>query len=632
MLQKIREKITGWVAWTILITIGLVFTVWGIDFSFTPRTVAARVNGEEVAIEPVRRAYQEELSRFQQAFRRDVPEEFQQELRRGVIEEFVRRELLRQRVSDTGYRVGDAELLQSIEAFPAFQVGGEFSLDAYRAALAGAGFDPSTFEAQQRMQLEVQQLQNAIASSTFVTSQQLERRVALERESREVEWVLLPIERSLESVEISDAQVEAHYQETAERWRTPETVDLVYVELEMNRLAEEVEVSDEQLREFYETEMAREPERYAGRERRRASHILLRTGDDAAEAESRAQLLRARLDAGEAFAELAKEVSEDPGSAQSGGDLGWVEPGFMVPAFEEALFAMEEEGTISGPVRTEFGWHLIRLEEIERSGGASFEEAREELLAEYRLRRAEDRFYDEAETLARLAFENADSLEPAASELGLEVRRIEGVTREGGPGIASNPVVIDAAWSDSVVEAGENSALLELEDGHAAVLRVVAHNPPELRPLQSVAGQIAEELRRERAADKVRELGAEARRRLEAGESVADIAEALSGDFVGGITVVRNDDSVPPPVTTAAFSAAKPAAGAQSVAGTEAPVGYYAVRVLAATPGGLELLPEEEQRSLRESALGGQASQELRAYLEHLRQSAKVSIFENALQ
>jgi peptidyl-prolyl cis-trans isomerase D len=632
MLQKIREKITGWVAWTILITIGLVFAVWGIDFSFTPRSIAAKVNGEEVAIEPVRRAYQEELSRFQQAFRRDVPEEFQQELRRGVIEEFVRRELLRQRVSDTGYRVGDAELLQSIEAFPAFQVGGEFSLDAYRAALAGAGFNPSTFEAQQRMQLEVQQLQNAIASSSFVTSQELERRVALERELREVEWVLLPIERSLESVEVSDAEVEAYYQETAERWRTPERVDLAYVELEMNRLAEEVEVSDEQLREFYETEMAREPERYAGRERRKASHILLRTGDDAGEAESRAQRLRERLDAGEDFEELAKEASEDPGSAQSGGDLGWVERGFMVPAFEEALFAMEDEGTISGPVRTEFGWHLIRLEEIERSGGSSFEEAREELLAEYRLRRAEDRFYNEAETLARLAFENADSLQPAASELGLEVRRIEGVTREGGPGIASNPVVIDAAWSASVVEAGENSALLELEDGHAAVLRVLAHHPPELRPLQAVAAQITEELRRERAAEKVRELGAEARRRLEAGESVAEIAEALSGDFVGGITVVRNDDTVPPPVSAAAFSAAKPAAGAPSVAGTEAPVGYYAVRVLTATPGGLELLPAEEQRSLRESTLGGQATRELRAYLEHLRQSAKVSIFENALQ
>jgi peptidyl-prolyl cis-trans isomerase D len=628
MLQKIRESITGWVAWTIIITIGVVFAVWGIDLTITPRAVAAKVNGEEVPLEPVRRAYQEQLSEFQQAIRGDVPEELATEIRRGVIEQFVRRELLQQRIEDQGYRVGDAALMNHIQSYEAFQVGGRFSMDAYRAALGAAGYTPAMFEAEQRALLEVQQLQDALVLSSFLTPFELERRVAVQRELREVEWVKLPVDRLLAEVEVSDAEVEAHYQATSERWMLPESVDIAYVDLRLDRYAEALEVSEDDLRAFYEAELAREPERFVGLERRKAAHILLRSADDA---EERIKALRERIEAGESFADVATEASEDPGSARSGGDLGWVEPGIMVPAFEEALFAMEP-GTVSDPVRTEFGWHLIKLDEIEKSGGASFEEAREELLRDYRLRAAEDSYYDDAETLARIAFENPGSLEAAAAELGFEIDRVEGVTRQGGPGIAANPAVIDAAWSTSVFEDRENSALLELEDGHAAVIRVTAHNPPELRPLQEVAEQIAAELRRERAAEQARELGARAEAMLEAGDSVADTAAALEGDFVAGLTIVRNDVTVPPDVAQAAFAAPRPTGDTPTVVTAEGPTGYFVLRVLSATPGGLDMLTAEELSELRDQARGARASQELQGYVEDLRLGAKVTVFEQSLQ
>lgn len=628
MLQKIREKITGWVAWTIVITIGVVFAVWGIDLSFTPRPMAAKVNGEEVPVEPVRRAYQAQVSRFQQAFRGDVPEEIAAEIRRGVIEQFVRRELLQQRTARQGYRVTDADLMNYIQSYDVFQVGGRFSMDAYRAALAGAGYTPPMFEAEQRRNLEIQQLQDAIVLSSFVTDRELEQRVALQRELREVEWIALPLDRFRDEIEITPAAVEARYEETPERWRTAESVDIDYIELHIDRLADEVQVSDEELRAFYESELRREPERFVGRERRRAGHILVRGNDDGA---ARIQALRERIEGGEDFAAVAAAESEDPGSARAGGDLGWVEPGMMVPAFNDALFAMEE-GTLSEPVRSEFGWHLIRLQEIERSGGETFEQAREQLRADYARRRAEDRYYDEAETLARIAFENADSLEPAATEMGLRVQRVEGVTRQGGPGIGTNPAVIDAAWSDAVFQRRENSALLELDDGHAAVIRVTAHNPPELRPLDEVAGQIESDLRAELAAARARELGEQAKARLEAGEPVAVVAESLSADFVAGITVVRDDVTVPPDVSRAAFGAGRPEPGDPKVVGAEGPGGYFVVRIISATPGGLELLRADERREIGERARGERASQELQAYLEHLREGAKVTIFEASLQ
>jgi peptidyl-prolyl cis-trans isomerase D len=631
MLQKIREKITGWVAWTIVITIGIVFAVWGIDLSFTPRPMAAKVNGAEVPVEPVRRAYQEQVARFQQAFRGDIPEEIAGEIRRGVIEQFVRRELLQQRIDEQGFRVSDADLMGYIQSFDVFKVDGRFNMDAYRATLAGAGFTPALFEAEQRRMLEVQQLQDAIVLSSFVTEDELQRRVALQRELREVEWLSLPLERFRDEVEVSAADIEARYQASAERWKTPESVDIEYLEMNIDELAAEIQVSEDDLREFYEAELRREPERFAGRERRKAAHILVRAGDDAAAAEARIAALAERIAAGEDFAAVAAEASEDPGSARAGGELGWVEPGTMVAPFEEALFAMEA-GTVSAPVRSEFGWHLIRLEEIERTGGASFEEARDELKREYARRRAEDRFYDDAETVARIAFENPDSLQPAATETGFTIRKLEGLTRQGGTGIGASPAVIAAAWSDAVFQRRENSALLELDDGRAAVIRVTEHRPPELRPLQDVAEQIEGELRRERASERARELGQQAVARLEAGDPIAGVAESLEADFVAGVTVVRDDVTVPPYVSQAAFTAGRPTPGAPVVVGNEGSNAYFVVRVLSSTPGGLELLRPEERRELGEQVRGGRASQELQAYLEHLRQGANVTIFENSLQ
>jgi peptidyl-prolyl cis-trans isomerase D len=627
MLQKIREKITGWVAWTIVITIGIVFAVWGIDLSFTPRPMAAKVNGAEVAVEPVRRAYQDQVSRFQQAFRGDVPPEIADEIRRGVIEQFVRRELLQQRVVDGSYRVSDAEVAAQLQSYEAFQVGGQFSIEAYRAALASAGYTPAMFEAEQRRLLEVQQLQDSIVLSSFVTPQELERRVALERELREVEWVSLPLDRFLEGVEVSEADVEARYQESPQRWMTPERIDLAYVMVRLDRLAEQIEVSEDDLRAYYESEVSREPERFLGLERRKAAHILL-TGDDA---EARINALRARIEAGADFAELAEEASEDPGSARRGGDLGWVERGMMVPAFEEALFAMEP-GTVSEPVRSEFGWHLIQLAEVEQSGGATFEEVRDDLLAEYRSRQAEDRYYDDAESLATLAFENPDSLEPAAAALGYEIETIADVTRQGGPGIAADPRVIEAAWSEAVFERRENSGLIELEGGEVVAVRVRDFHPPEQRPLQEVAEQIRAELQRERAAARVAELATEAETRLAAGEPVAEVAEAVSGDHVSGLTVVRDNVTVPPPVAQAAFGAPAPTAGEPVVARAEGPSGEFVVRVLSVAPGGVDLLRPEEQRELRDRSRGARASQELQAYLEDMRSRAKVTVFESALQ
>jgi peptidyl-prolyl cis-trans isomerase D len=214
MLQTIRERISGWVAGIILAMLALVFAVWGINFDFTARTVAAKVNGEDIAVGPVLRAYQDQLTRFQQSFRQDVPEPIQAEIRRSVIEQFVQRRLLEQRIEDAGYRVSEEALTRYIQSVPAFQVGGQFSRDAYQAALAGAGYSVQRFEEEQRRLLEIQQLQEGIVASSFVTDEELARRVALERERRQVEWLSFPVERYAAAVEVSDEEIAERYAAT----------------------------------------------------------------------------------------------------------------------------------------------------------------------------------------------------------------------------------------------------------------------------------------------------------------------------------------------------------------------------------------------------------------------------------
>ncbi|MEJ2515498.1 MAG: SurA N-terminal domain-containing protein [Gammaproteobacteria bacterium] len=634
MLQKIREKITGWVAGIILALLAVVFAVWGIDFSFTPPSVAATVNGDEVPVEPVRRAYQDQLSRFQQSFAQDVPEEIQQELRRGVIEQFVRRTLLEQRVDDAGYRIGDEALAAHIRTVPAFQVGGQFNRDAYRAALAGAGYSPTAFEEDQRRLLEIQQLQDGIARSTFVTDAELERRVALREEERDVEWLSLSTERFLDQVEVTEDDIRARYESTREQWMTPEKVDIAYLDLELADLAGDVQLSDEDIAAFYEAEKAREPQRFSAPERRKASHILVRVDEetDEAAARARAEALKARIEGGEDFAAVAEEASDDPGSARQGGDLGWVERGMMVPAFDEALFAIRQTGTVSDPVRSEFGFHLIRVDEIEEGHTQTLDEVRDQLAQELSRRRAEDRFFEMAEDLARLTFENPGTLDPAAEALGLEIRTADGVTRGGGgTSIASQPRVQDAIWSESVLESRENSELIEVEDGRAVVVRVREYYPAEQRPLEEVADTIESQLRREKALEATREQAAEAESALAAGTPLSEVAEGAGADFVSGVSVKRDDDSVPPAVVRAAFQAARPG-DSPTAATADGANGIFVVRVMAARPGQIDALSETDRNQLRQELIQAQAGEELNAYLEHLRNQADVSVFQQALE
>lgn len=628
MLQKIREKVTGWIAGVILALLAFVFAVWGIDIGFGTRNVAAVVNGEDIPLAPVRQAIQLQTSRLAQQLGADVPDALEAQVRDDVIEDFVRQRLLLQRVREEGYRISDEELIRSIREMPVFQVGGQFSMDSYRAMLANVGLTPSGFEAEQRQVLEIGQLQEGILRSAFTTVDELERRVRLDREQREVEWVRLPVSNYTADVDIGEEEVVAAYESAPDRYQSTETVDVEYLELDLDRIAQEVEVGDEEIRQNYEERVAREPDLFQTPEQRRARHILVAIDDDTDEeaAEARAAELRARIEAGEDFAVVAQEASDDPGSAAAGGDLDWVEPGVMVAPFEEALFAMEA-GEIAGPVRTPFGFHLILLEEIRPGHTRSFDEARAEIADDLRRIRAEDLYYERADTLERLAFDQPDTLAPAAEELGLEVQAVTGVKRTGNLGVAANPEFARTAYSLEVLEEGANSPALELEEGRAVVLRVAAHHPAERLPLDQVREQIRGELEREAARAQAAAAAEALRQRIADGDAAAELAEEFGGVHEAPRLIGREDRAVPPSLRAAVFAAPAVAGGSPAVETVALADGSQAVfRLTDVRPGDVESLPVDERRRLREELVRQHGAGELTAYLNQVRSEAKVVV------
>lgn len=622
MLQQIRDKITGWFAILLLGAIAVVFIFWGIETTSTVNQFAAKVNGEKIPLETVRRAWQDRQGELQQAMRDELPEELVKTEQQRLVDQFIRRELLVQRAGELGYRVSDRELAEAVAAIPALQVDGKFSRDRYAALLRSQGRSETDFEADFRRELEVNQLRNAMAVSAFALPGEMRRRVELEGEVREVDLAVVPAAAYAAGVTVTPEAVEAWYREHQSSFQTPETVALQYVELTLSEVAAGVAVTDEALRQFYDQVSA---ERYATAERRRGRHILVESGSDDAAALAKAEKLLAQARAGEDFAALAAQNSDDPGSKGQGGDLGWATRESFVAPFSEALFGMAP-GEIRGPVKTQFGYHVIRLDEVEPAHERSFEEVRTELESDYRQEQAQAAFYERSQQLADEAFASLSELDSVAQKLGLELRTVEGFTRQGGGRFGSDRKVIDAAFSDEVLLERQNSPAINVGEESVVVLRVTDHKPAAQRPLDEVRAEVEASVRNDGARKAAEAAAKAAAARLAAGGAWADVTTELGVQPVGVTAITRTAENLPPELRKAVFAAPKPADG-RSTGGTALlPNGdatlfvVSAVRpgLLPASDGGAAAAENAERATARASLA------EFAAYVAEIERTAKV--------
>ena len=625
MLQQIRDKITGWVASIFLGAIAVVFVFWGIDFQSSAGNYAAKVNGERIAPETVRRAWQQRQSQLQQMLRDELPPDMIRMQQTALLEQFVRQELLTQRAEEFGYSVTDEALARRVMEVPQFQVDGKFSADRYTALLRSSGMSETQFESELREELLITQLQTALIESAFVTPHELERRYALDAQQREVDYALIAASDFASSVNITDADIQKYYEQNRAEFMLPEKATVQYIELTRARAEQGVQVTDEALREYFE----QVKDRFTTAERRHARHILITTGEgvDDAAAQKKAEQLAAQAKQGADFAKLATDNSKDPGSAQQGGDLGWAERGMFVGPFEDALFAMQPN-EIRGPIKTQFGYHVIKLEAIEAGRSKTFDEARVEIEDEFRRDRAQSAFYDETQKLADTAFSSLTELDSVAKAMNLPIRTIEGFTREAGGGeLGNDPSVIEAVFSEDVLERGQNSPLVTIGDDRALVLRVSNRTPAEPRPLAEVREQIATQLRSTALRDAAASKGAQAVARLQKGEPWETVTASMGLKPVGKRFVTRRDGIVPPSVADAAFKAAQTQVSVAKpfVTGLVTDDNNYAVVAVSQIRDGDAASEPEQQKTARKRRAEAQlGNEELAGYVAEAERTADV--------
>jgi len=629
MLEAIRHRLTGWVAIVILgvIALALVVSFGNMDSGVNPDSVVAEVNGEKISVGEFQQALDAQLQRFQVAGG-EVPPAIKAQLSQSVLEGLINNRLLLQYVADAGYRVSDRIVADAIRAVPAFVVDGQFSQQTYEALLLSQGMSPQRFEQLQRRVLETQQFQAAIAGTAFVTPTDYRRFLELEGEQRDADYVLFEPAAFIDSVEIADDDIAQYYELNALDFQTPETADVEFVEIRLAGIAASTEISEEELQTYYDENA----DRFRSETERNSSHILISSDElSDEEALALANELTSKLNSGEGFVALAKEYSDDPGSAAAGGDLGWSTSGVFVPEFEEALFALNI-GEVSLPVRTQFGYHLIRLDDIREGQQQPLAEVRDELVDELSRNLAEDEFYSLSERLDDLALESLDGLQPVAEDMGLSLVEVVGVTRSGAAGLPVSEPLINAIFSLEVLEDGENTPLIEIEPGHVVVARVSQYNLPQQLPLEDVRIAIQARLAAEEAGRQAVFAGEQMLEQLQAGEAFVAAAGDNGGAVLSEPAIVRGAQELSPLLVNAIFSVPRPAA-APSVDSVELTGGGMAVfQVNEVRPGRPENLDRElrDQQKAQLTDLVGQS--QLAALVEELRDSANVKVFNDVLQ
>jgi peptidyl-prolyl cis-trans isomerase D len=631
MLQTIRDRMTGPVLWAIIGILIVPFAFFGVQSlqgNGGADPTVAEVGGVKITQAQFQREYQaryqELVQRMGPNFRADqVP---RAQLRDDALKNLVQAEVWKQYTHDTGYRIDDAGLRAWLEAMPYFQDKGQFSAERYKAVLSSVGQTPERFEAAQRQQLPQEQLRGAVLDSAFVTPREGEAAWKLLHQQRVFSYVKFEPAKYQSAVSVSDDQVKQRYEQKKDGYKAPERIKLAYVELALDELPKATPPSADVLKAIYE---ARKAALFSTPEQRRASHILIAFGADKDAAKKKADQLYAKLKAGADFAESAKANSDDPGSKGKGGDLGWVKHGMMVAKFESALFALGKAGDLSEPVQTEYGWHIIKLEELKPAATSPFEDAavQKQLLDLYQQQDALTRFSDMSGKLDQLSFENSASLDPVAKALGLQVKTTDWFTRKGGQDVAANQAVIAAAFSPAVVQDGENSKPIALDPQHLVVVRKAEYEAPRQLAQAEVAEQIRTELRDEGAKAKA-QAGVDALlKSVNEGQTFEAATKAAGLTAVSPGAVQRDNKDLPQPLLTAVFGMPHPTAGKLAYGQASLDDGTVAVVALSAVNAPQPQSTEQDSvRSSGQQQRSARAGAELAAYREAVEKQVKVEI------
>ncbi len=614
MLQDIRDNAQSTIAKVIVGLLIISLSIWGMDAiigGFTGEPEVATVNGQDITEREFLRTVQmESQQRLMQMENPDQSLLDEDQIRRDVLDALIQEAVLTQDAQSQGLELTDADIDSLITQMPQFQIDGQFNRDRFVATVRNLGMGVAEFRESMRKNYVVNQIRAAIAQTGVVAPENAAHLLAIQNQTRDFRVLTLDGSSVQDKVDVTETDVQAYYDENRDQFRQPEQVDAAYITLSQGALAESIEVAEDEVRAYYEERA----EEYA-REERRAAHILVEAGDEGQETLA---TIQQRLEEGESFAVLAEEYSVDTVSAQEGGDLGFAGRGVYDEAFEDALFGLEE-GEVSGPVETSFGLHLIKLEEVRRSDVPAFDELREDLRLELARTKASERFAEVRSQLADAAYA-ADDLASPAEELGLEIRVVEGVSRDGGAAPFDHAGLVRQLFSEDVLEGGYNTELIDVGDNVSVVARVREYHEPRQLELADVEPEIRRILERTETRDALAARVDELVAQLESGTSADELG---AGEWQQFEDQGRSVSGLSPRVVQEVFSMARPDGDSPTV-GRAVTADQAAVIVLTGVnEGEVDQEGAEYQQLMRFLAqLEGQ--REYTAYQQYLRNTAEV--------
>jgi len=606
MLQALREKTSGLIAKIVLGALIFVFSFFGIEsyFQAQNQTWLAKVGKNEISQDQ----FNERLNRERQRMgdQGDMSIFERPETKRAILRQMVDEELWRAANEKYGIKLPDKVLRDTIAAVPQFQTDGKFDPNAYKSILVAIRKTADQYESDTRREMDWRLLPIQLNSLGVVTPRDIDAYVKLRDQTRDLRQLTLT-KPAAADVKIDDAAIEAYYKQNSAQFMTQELVSLDYIEIDGAALKLDIAPDEATLRARYEKEKAR----FVTPEQRLASHILVQAKGSDADAQkkalAKAQELAAQIKSGKSFADVAKQSSEDIGSKAQGGDLGWLEKGVTDPAFEQVLFALKK-GEISDPILSGEGYHLIDVRDVREQKEKSFDEVKEELGKDLLESERERRVSEETGKAIDAAQADVTSLGAAAKAIGATVQKTELFSRQGGAGIAANPAVLKAAFSDAVRVEGVNSDAIDLGGDKKVLIRVSEHKIAEAKPLDSVREEIRTKLVADAVAKQAKEQADALLARLNKGETLDQLATELKLKASESKATGRHAANLDSALVAAAFKLPRPAEGKPQYTAVALADGAYALVAVDAVQDGDPTKVDEAGRTAVRSQLQNEVS------------------------
>jgi peptidyl-prolyl cis-trans isomerase D len=621
MLLKIREKSQGVFAWIILLLICVPFALWGIQNYVGGGSEAAVVTVGDKAF------YQQDLNRAYAQYSQNLQgTNFdEKEIKKQALEKLIQDEVLWQHVGSQGLVVTDKAARDFIKGLEYFQTDGKFNNKQYKAMLATQRISADEFVGKIKKALVMEQFQRSVVESGFATEKDVDSFFKIQNQKRNAEIVAIALEKI--EVQPTEEAIDSYYQQNQNSYLTSEMVAIEYVELSLGELAKQVEPSEEQLLAYYEEQK----DLYSTKERRKISHILFAFTKDAGDDEVQLErALKAKDDLAEKeFSVLASEISDDKLTAVKGGDLGLFNIGVMEKSFEDVASSLQL-GEVSDPVKSAFGYHLIKVTELVPGDVKSFDAVKKELTVAFQRAEAETTFYELSETLAEVSYESPDSLQAVVDALGVSISKTElfsknGIAGGSGNELISRPEIINAAFSEDVLK-GNNSSLIELGDDRSLVLRVTEHQPAEVKALKDVRSLIVAKLLNDKAREVAAEKAKEIKAAVVAGKNLTELATQYNLKVQKLSDISRSDGDVPWQVNQAIFKAPKPIDGKPVVVLVKDASGAQTVINVLSVSEGMMTESDKARGKLAESNLANAFGQaDFNAALNSLRENTDLA-------